>query len=109
MQYTKKTRSILMIGAWQVVMCMSNGTLRALLFIFIVTSCYPAITFSLLRFLMDVKIKTFRIESPSDEQALNEFLAGKIVRHWGTSYEHNNGSGIWNVMIAYELRMNEPK
>jgi superfamily II DNA helicase RecQ len=58
---------------------------------------------------MDVKIKTFRIESPTDEQALNEFLAGKIVRHWGTSYEHTGGSGIWNVMIAYEMRMNEPK
>jgi superfamily II DNA helicase RecQ len=58
---------------------------------------------------MDVKIKTFRIESPADEQALNEFLAGKIVRHWGTSYEHANGAGIWNVMIAFEVRMNEPK
>jgi superfamily II DNA helicase RecQ len=58
---------------------------------------------------MDVKIKTFRIQSQADEQVLNEFLAGKIVRHWGTSYEHADGSGIWNVMIAYEVRMNEPR
>lgn len=58
---------------------------------------------------MDVKIKTFRIQSSSDEQALNEFLAGKIVRHWGTSYDHNSDGGTWNVMIAYEVRMNEPK
>jgi superfamily II DNA helicase RecQ len=58
---------------------------------------------------MDVKIKTFRIQSATDEQALNEFLAGKIVRHWGTSYEHGGESGVWNVMIAYELRLNEPR
>src|SRR5438093_1177009 len=57
---------------------------------------------------MDVKIKTFRIQSATDEQALNEFLSGKIVRHWGTSYEHADG-GVWNVMIAYEVRMNEPR
>src|SRR5579885_2980297 len=55
---------------------------------------------------MDVKIKTFRIQSSSDEQALNEFLAGKIVRHWGTQYDAS-GDGTWNVMLAYEVRMNE--
>jgi superfamily II DNA helicase RecQ len=58
---------------------------------------------------MDVKIKTFRIQSQADEQALNDFLAGKIVRHWGTSYDHSDGTASWNVMIAYEVRMNEPK
>ncbi len=56
---------------------------------------------------MDVKIKTFRILSSADEQALNEFLNGKIVRHWGTTYETTAEGGSWNVFLAYEIRMNE--
>jgi superfamily II DNA helicase RecQ len=56
---------------------------------------------------MDVKIKTFRIQSPSDEQSLNEFLTGKIVRHWGAQHESTAEGGVWNLMIAYELRVNE--
>jgi superfamily II DNA helicase RecQ len=56
---------------------------------------------------MDVKIKTFRIQSSADEQALNEFLNGKIVRHWGTTYDPAPEGGSWNVFLAYEIRMNE--
>src|ERR1035437_7260657 len=53
---------------------------------------------------MDVKIKTFRIESSADEQSLNEFLNGKIIRHWGTTYEASAEGGSWNVFLAYEIR-----
>ena len=74
---------------------------------------------------MDLQIKTFRIQSESDERALNEFLVGKYVRHWATDYTPAGGGaidaithalsgsaatsdvstgGIWNVLIAYETR-----
>lgn len=52
---------------------------------------------------MDIKIKTFRIQSAEDEQSLNDFLAGKIVRHWGTTFD----GGAWNVFLGYEIRVNE--
>ncbi|MDP4200044.1 MAG: HRDC domain-containing protein [Bacteroidota bacterium] len=56
---------------------------------------------------MDVKIKTFRIQSSADEQTLNDFLTGKIVRHWSTTYEQSPEGGVWNVFLGYEIRMNE--
>jgi len=79
---------------------------------------------------MDLQIKTFRIQSEADERALNEFLVGKFIRHWGTSYTPAGGgvidavthalggaattdtatSGVWNVLLAYEIRQNtEPR
>jgi superfamily II DNA helicase RecQ len=82
---------------------------------------------------MDLQIKTFRIHSAEDERALNAFLAGKIVRHWATSFSHPAAAGItgaihealssvageegsalpsrgaWDVFIAYEIRMSEAR
>ena len=75
---------------------------------------------------MDLKIKTFHIHSAEDERALNEFLAGKFIRHWATSFTpsgtgaithaisgsgpSNGNSGVWNVLVAYEERQNnEPR
>ena len=61
---------------------------------------------------MDLQIKTFRIQGEADEQALNQFLAGKIVRHWDTTLTPASGAdspGGWNVFIAYEIRQNEAR
>ncbi len=58
---------------------------------------------------MDLQIKTFRIQSEADERALNEFLVGKIVRHWDTTLSASSGedsASAWNVFLAYEIRMN---
>jgi hypothetical protein len=62
----------------------------------------------------DLQIKTFQIQNSTDEQAVNEFLAGKTVRHWSASFAPGNtlpsvdGSpivlGVWNVFVAYENR-----
>ena len=41
----------------------------------------PTIRAGLLIDVMDLKIKTFHIHSAEDERALNEFLAGKSIRH----------------------------
>ncbi|HEY3875478.1 MAG TPA: HRDC domain-containing protein [Candidatus Kapabacteria bacterium] len=62
----------------------------------------------------DVQVKTFHIQSNSDEQAVNAFLAGKIVRHWSATFspaisDSASGSpaGAWNVFVAYEHRMEQ--
>src|SRR5207237_522432 len=48
------------------------------------------------------------IATPADADALNEFLNGKIVRHWGTSFERTaDGDGAWNIFLAYEVRVND--
>jgi superfamily II DNA helicase RecQ len=62
----------------------------------------------------DLHIKTFQIQNDTDEQAVNEFLAGKSVRHWSasfapaTSLPSADGTpivlGVWNVFVAYEIR-----
>jgi HRDC domain len=62
----------------------------------------------------DLQIKTFQIQNDTDEQSVNEFLAGKNVRHWSasfapaTSLPSADGSpivlGVWNVFVAYENR-----
>ncbi len=62
----------------------------------------------------DLQIKTFQIQNDTDEQSVNEFLAGKTVRHWSASFAPANslpsadGSpivlGVWNVFVAYENR-----
>jgi hypothetical protein len=62
----------------------------------------------------DIQIKTFQIQNDTDEQSVNEFLAGKTVRHWSASFAPSNslpsadGSpivlGVWNVFVAYENR-----
>ncbi len=62
----------------------------------------------------DLQIKTFQIQNDTDEQAVNEFLTGKNVRHWSASFAPANslpsadGSpivlGVWNVFVAYENR-----
>ena len=43
---------------------------------------------------MDLHVKTFRIQSESDERALNDFLVGKYVRHWQTTFVPT-GAGAW--------------
>jgi hypothetical protein len=62
----------------------------------------------------DLQIKTFQIQNASDEHAVNEFLAGKTVRHWSASFAPSNSLpsadgtpivlGVWNVFVAYEIR-----
>jgi hypothetical protein len=62
----------------------------------------------------DIQIKTFQIQNDTDEQSVNEFLAGKTVRHWSASFApasslpSADGSpivlGVWNVFVAYENR-----
>ncbi len=62
----------------------------------------------------DIQIKTFQIQNDADEQSVNEFLAGKTVRHWSasfapaTSLPSSDGTpivlGVWNVFVAYENR-----
>ncbi len=65
-------------------------------------------------FSSDLQIKTFQIQNSADEQSVNEFLAGKTVRHWSASFAPasalpaSDGSpivlGVWNVFVAYEIR-----
>src|SRR5579883_749833 len=54
----------------------------------------------------DLLVKSFHIKDSSDEQAFNEFLAGKIVRHWSANYTPvpSSDGGTWNVFVAYEIR-----
>jgi len=85
--------------------------------------------------MQDLQVKTFRIRDEAGERSLNEFLAGKVVRHWSATFapdaaaspsiaqaigevlksggssdsEEHSDTGTWNVFIAYELRMNEPR
>jgi len=59
----------------------------------------------------DLQIKTFQLQNSSDEQSLNEFLAGKVVRHWETSFTPaaGEGNGVWNIFVAYEIRQKEDR
>ena len=65
--------------------------------------------------MQDLQIKTFLIRNEADERAMNEFLAGKVVRHWSTSFQETQGAaqadspGTWNVFVAFELRTDEPR
>ncbi len=62
----------------------------------------------------DIQIKTFQIQNAADEQAVNEFLVGKSVRHWSASFAPSTSLpsadgapivlGVWNVFVAYENR-----
>ena len=62
----------------------------------------------------DLQIKTFQIQNDTDEQSVNEFLAGKNVRHWSASFAPASSLpsadgtpivlGVWNVFVAYENR-----
>src|SRR5437660_864439 len=57
----------------------------------------------------DLHIKTFHIHNTADEQTLNEFLSGKIVRHWSAAFAPGpQGQAAWNIFVAYEIRMKEP-
>ena len=61
---------------------------------------------------MDVQIKTFRLQNAGDEQSLNDFLNGKIIRHWATSWtpaDVAGTDGTWHVIVAYEIRMAEAR
>lgn len=63
----------------------------------------------------DLQVKTFQIHTSADEQAVNEFLAGKVVRHWSASFSPASSQpaadgsplvlGVWNIFVAYEPRM----
>jgi hypothetical protein len=59
----------------------------------------------------DIQIKTFQLQNASDEQSLNEFLTGKIVRHWETSFTPAvaEGAGVWNVFVAFEIRQKDER
>jgi hypothetical protein len=59
----------------------------------------------------DIQIKTFQLQNASDEQSLNEFLSGKIVRHWETSFTPSatEGTGAWNVFVAFEIRQKDER
>src|SRR4051812_37652937 len=65
---------------------------------------------------MDLQTKTFRIQGEAGERALNDFLAGKIVRHWATSYSpssdpppSNTDAGRGIVLFAKKMRMTDPR
>jgi len=59
----------------------------------------------------DIQIKTFQLQNATDEQSLNEFLTGKIVRHWETSFTPaaTEGNGVWNVFVAFEIRQKDER
>ena len=62
----------------------------------------------------DVRVKTFQLQNPADEEAMNRFLAGKQVRYWeakftpGPSLPASEGApivmGLWNIFVAYQER-----
>ena len=47
---------------------------------------------------MAVRVKSFRITSDSDEQEMNRFLEGKMIKQWSADHE----DGAWQVIIAYD-------
>jgi len=53
---------------------------------------------------MALRVKTFRLNDDASEQALNDFLQNKMVRHWSAEYSGDPALGHWNVLIAYELQ-----
>ena len=67
----------------------------------------------------DVRIKTFQIHNTADEDAMNAFLGGKMVRYWeasftsGPSLPSSDGSplvlGVWNIFVAYQEREMESR
>ena len=44
--------------------------------------------------MQDLQIKTFRIHNEADEQAVNEFLTGKMVRHWSTTFSPDSANAL---------------
>lgn len=56
---------------------------------------------------MALRVKTFRISDTASEEAFNQFIENKIVRHWGTSYAGDPSLGHWNVLIAFEDRLDD--
>ena len=53
---------------------------------------------------MALRVKTFRISDSASEDAFNQFVENKIVRHWGTSHDGDSSTGSWSVLIAFEDR-----
>lgn len=51
---------------------------------------------------MALRVKSFRIHNESEEQDMNRFLEGKVVRHWSATYSGDPSLGIWNVLIGFE-------
>jgi superfamily II DNA helicase RecQ len=47
---------------------------------------------------MAVRVKSFRITSDTDEQEMNRFLEGKMIRQWSADHAENG----WHVLIAYD-------
>lgn len=56
---------------------------------------------------MALRVKSFRIHNESDEQDMNRFLEGKLVRHWSATYSGDPSLGIWNVLIGFEQARDE--
>lgn len=56
---------------------------------------------------MALRVKSFRLTDEASEQALNEFLQNKVVRQWSASYTGDPALGHWNVLVAFEDRLNE--
>ena len=59
----------------------------------------------------DVRVKTFQLQTSSDEEAMNSFLAGKAVRYWEAEFapaavagDSSVSSGGWNIFVAYQER-----
>ncbi len=58
---------------------------------------------------MAIRVRSFRITNEAEENAINQFLENKIVRHWGTEFSGDPINGVWNVLVAYEERRDDPQ